>query len=306
MEFSPTERATRTVFDGIQAGHMAQPTSLQRFRTLITTAGLGVPDDFFHDKICADIGCGATVNSAFNLLKLQAKFVHALDLTDSFIEPAQGVLAAEPEFFGRWQLDVGSVERLPYRDNYFDFIVCHGVIHNVQDDDLALSEIFRCLKPGGIANLTVLGKGGLIGRLVMEQLREEYRSNPEFTALLNHELTPEYIAEQIDWLKTQIDNDGTESYGLSMQLLDGLKGLLDQDWILTIRDRVQTPIYHTYREAEFESKLRAAGFSSWRRTSRKPEYQNIRKILAPLYFQYQTPLARLLFQDGTLVMIVTK
>ena len=306
MEFSSNEKATRKVFDEIQAGHMAQPVSLQRFRTLITTAGLSVPDDFFHDKTCADIGCGATVNSTYNLLKLQAKFVHALDLTDSFIEPARCVLDAESDFIGRWQLDVGSVERLPYGDNTLDYIVCHGVIHNVQDDDLALSEIYRCLKPGGIVNLTVLGKGGLIGRLLMEQLRDEYRSNPEFAALLNNALTPEYIAQQIDWLKTQIDNDGTESYRLSIQLLDALKILLDQDWILTLQDRVQTPIYHTYREVELESKLRKAGFSEWRRISRKPEYMNIRKILAPLYLQYQTPLARLLFQDGALLMIVTK
>ena len=306
MEFSPTERATRAVFDEIQAGHMAQPASLRRLRTLITTEGLGVPDDFFRGKTCADIGCGATVNSTYNLLNLQARFVHALDLTESFVEPARRVLSAEPHFNGRWQLDVGSVERLPYGDDTFDFIVCHGVIHNVQDDDLALREIYRALKPGGIANLTVIGKGGLIGRLVMEQLREEYRANPEFTALLDRELTPDYIARQLDWLKLQVENDGTESYRLSIQLLDALKGLLDQDWILTIQDRVQTPIYHTYREAEFESKLRAAGFSEWRRISHKPVYQNIRKILAPLYHRHQTPLARLLFQDGVLVMIVTK
>ncbi|SPF48665.1 conserved hypothetical protein [Syntrophobacter sp. SbD1] len=306
MEFSTTERTTRTVFDGIQAGHEALPASLQRFRTLITTAGLGVPDDFFHGKTCADIGCGATVNSTFNLLNLNAEFVHALDLTESFIEPARRVLTAEPGFSGRWQLDVGSVARLPYADNKFDFVVCHGVIHNVENDDLALSEIYRCLKPGGMANLTVLGKGGLIGRLVMELLRDEYRTNPEFTALLDHGLNPDYLAQQIDWLKMQVENDGSESYRLSLQLLDALKGLLDHDWILTLQDRVQTPVYHTYRETEFESKLGRAGFSAWRRISRKPVYQNIRKILAPLYFHYQMPLARLLFQDGALVMVATK
>jgi ubiquinone/menaquinone biosynthesis C-methylase UbiE len=306
MEFSSTEKATRAVFDDIQAGHMAQPASLQRFRSLITTAGLGVPDDFFRGKTCADIGCGATVNSAYNLLKLHAGYVHALDLTESFIEPAQHVLAAEPDFDGRWQLDVGSVERLPYADSTFDFIVCHGVIHNVDNDDLALREICRCLKPGGMANLTVLGKGGLLGRLVMELLRDEYRTNPEFAALLDHELTPGYLTEQIDWLKMQVDNDGSESYRFSLQLLDALKGLLDQDWILTLQDRVQTPVYHTYREAEFEAKLRTAGFSAWHRISRQPAYQNVRKIVAPLYLHYQSPLARLFYQDGTLVMVVTK
>jgi ubiquinone/menaquinone biosynthesis C-methylase UbiE len=306
MGFTSAERATRAVFDGIQEGHLAQPNSLQRFRTLITTEGLGVPDDFFTDKTCADIGCGASVNSAYNLLKLRARFVHAMDLTENFLEPARRVLEAEPDFKDRWQLDVGSAERLPYADDSFDFIVCHGVIHNVENDDDALREVCRCLKSGGMANVTVMGKGGLLGRFVMELLREEYRQNPEFAELLDGELTPGYLGRQIDWLMSQIDDDGSESYRLSLQLLAALKGLLDQDWILTLKDRVQTPVYHTYRAAEFEAKLRKAGFSSWRRISRKPVYQNIRKILAPLYLHYQAPLARLLFMDGTLVVVATK
>lgn len=42
-----------------------------------------------------------------------------------------------------------------FRDNYFHLIVCNHVLEHVQDDLLALSEMYRVLLPDGVALLTV-------------------------------------------------------------------------------------------------------------------------------------------------------
>jgi len=55
---------------------------------------------------------------------------------------------------------VGAVfadaQRLPFRDAYADVIVCRGSYHFWKDKGLAFSEIYRVLKPGGVA---FIGRG---------------------------------------------------------------------------------------------------------------------------------------------------
>ena len=48
-------------------------------------------------------------------------------------------------------IHLASIERLPFKNDYFDVILILDVIEHVQDDRLALSEVYRVLKPGGIA-----------------------------------------------------------------------------------------------------------------------------------------------------------
>lgn len=44
---------------------------------------------------------------------------------------------------------MSKVEELPYRDNFFDVIVCTDVLEHVMDLNLAIKNILRVLKPGG-------------------------------------------------------------------------------------------------------------------------------------------------------------
>jgi ubiquinone/menaquinone biosynthesis C-methylase UbiE len=198
------------------------------------------------------------------------------------------------------------VEELPYENDTFDFVLCQGVIHSVDNDLTALREISRVLKKGGMANIMVLGKGGLMTRIGMETMRDEYRANSMFKALVDQDMTPDWIRQQFDWLIGQMDDDGTESYKKCVTLLECLRDLLDQDFILTLRDRMQTPKYLTYTLEEMEELLRSAGFTSWRRLARKPTYRNVRKVLAPLYHEYDSPLAKLMYGEGSLILIATK
>ena len=48
--------------------------------------------------------------------------------------------------------DIADVK---FPDNTFDLIVCNHVLEHVPRDDLAISELYRVLKPGGVAILQV-------------------------------------------------------------------------------------------------------------------------------------------------------
>lgn len=44
---------------------------------------------------------------------------------------------------------------LPFKNNEFDFILCNHVLEHIPDDTKAMQEIYRILKPGGIAILQI-------------------------------------------------------------------------------------------------------------------------------------------------------
>lgn len=55
----------------------------------------------------------------------------------------------------------GSVTQLPLRDETFDLVFSHGVIHHVDDTGGALRELSRVLKPGGTALVMVYHRHSL-------------------------------------------------------------------------------------------------------------------------------------------------
>ena len=53
------------------------------------------------------------------------------------------------------QLDVGSLENLPYPDNHFDISICSEVLEHVQNVDAALNNLYRTTRKGGICAISV-------------------------------------------------------------------------------------------------------------------------------------------------------
>ena len=53
------------------------------------------------------------------------------------------------------RLFVGDVTHLPFADHSFDKLILSEVLEHVPDDRLALSEVHRVLRPGGVAAITV-------------------------------------------------------------------------------------------------------------------------------------------------------
>ena len=67
---------------------------------------------------------------------------YGVDFTDAAISscPEAEILQADIEKNG-----------LPYQDNYFDVVFSKSVIEHFHNPDILVNEVFRCLKPGGLA-----------------------------------------------------------------------------------------------------------------------------------------------------------
>lgn len=56
---------------------------------------------------------------------------------------------------GLGQVDQGDICDIPYQDNIYDLVLATDIIEHVEDDNKAISEVYRVLKSGGVAIVTV-------------------------------------------------------------------------------------------------------------------------------------------------------
>ncbi|WP_127781880.1 class I SAM-dependent methyltransferase [Rhodococcus sp. X156] len=109
------------------------------------------------DKVI-DIGAGAGRHS-FELYRRGADVI-AFDQSESD-------MAAVADMFGAMELEgevpegatasteVGDALALPYEDESFDVVLISEVLEHVPEDERAIAELTRILKPGGVAAVTV-------------------------------------------------------------------------------------------------------------------------------------------------------
>jgi radical SAM superfamily enzyme YgiQ (UPF0313 family)/ubiquinone/menaquinone biosynthesis C-methylase UbiE len=107
-------------------------------------------------KNVLEIGFG--IGSDHLLMARQNANMHGIDLTPRNQEITQVRL----DIYGkRSKLLTGDAERLPFPDEYFDFVYSFGVIHHSPDTKQIINEIFRVLKRGGGCYVTVYNKNSI-------------------------------------------------------------------------------------------------------------------------------------------------
>jgi ubiquinone/menaquinone biosynthesis C-methylase UbiE len=100
------------------------------------------------DKMVLEIGCGQGAGTQILLREFGADRVVAFDF-----DSAQLALARKRHRAGNEQraaLFQGDAARLPFADGRFDAVVEFAILHHVPEWKLALKEIARVLKPGGL------------------------------------------------------------------------------------------------------------------------------------------------------------
>ncbi len=105
-----------------------------------------------------DMGCGAG-RHAFALYRRGADVV-ALDLDEAELKDVAGMFAAmreegEAPDEASAQAVRGSAYALPFEDETFDRVVAAEVLEHLPQDERAMTELFRVLKPGGLIAVTV-------------------------------------------------------------------------------------------------------------------------------------------------------
>jgi ubiquinone/menaquinone biosynthesis C-methylase UbiE len=94
-----------------------------------------------------DLGCGTGNLTAALVLEGAAASCVGIDISSGMIEQARRktITISDVTF------QVGSATALPFADESFDLCVGDAFLHHILDIDACLKEVFRVLKPGGVA-----------------------------------------------------------------------------------------------------------------------------------------------------------
>jgi SAM-dependent methyltransferase len=109
--------------------------------------------DRWRGRDVLDVGCGA----GLDLVRFAraGAFVHGVELSTGALSLArQNVTAAKV----RAVLIQADGARLPYRDESFDLVFCHGVLPFARDAAAMVEEAWRVLRRGGAAILMVYNR----------------------------------------------------------------------------------------------------------------------------------------------------
>ena len=286
---------TGKIFHNIHLKHIEQKTGYKRISNLLNCKTLKLRKNYFQEKICADFGCGSTGAGAYNLLQMKAKFVHLIDINKHITKHIKKNLK---KYEGKYLIDIGTMEKTKYKNNYFDFILCQGAIHHAYNDLKCLKEIHRTLKKNGKCHLMVGGGGGLINDFVMKIIRPEFKKNLIIKNFLN-----KIMYNKIDDYKTFFDKNFDKK---SKKILKFLLKYVDQDLLLTMQDLILAPKYKMYNEKKLRKLLSRMGFKNIYRIKKKIKYKNIRRLLSPFYYNYNNEISRALYGEGSINLVMTK
>jgi SAM-dependent methyltransferase len=105
-----------------------------------------------------DLGCGGG-RHAFELYRRGAHVI-ALDQDEKELDAVASMFAAmrdagEAGAGGSAVSMPGDALRLPFPDGHFDHVLAAEILEHIPDDELAMAELARVLRPGGTAAVTV-------------------------------------------------------------------------------------------------------------------------------------------------------
>ena len=98
--------------------------------------------DWENVQIMADIGCGSGYLTEGVINK---------DVKIIAVDQSPDMLSVMRDKFGNDKVDyrVGNSDDLPISSNVVDVVMANMYVHHVEEPKLAISEMFRILKPGG-------------------------------------------------------------------------------------------------------------------------------------------------------------
>lgn len=120
------------------------------FKRRVRTIFEWLPPPGDPDAVILDAGCGRGFYLNYYRHVSPVKLV-GLELDAEVIGKAQANVGHLPDI----TLTRANLYHLPFPDNYFHGAILSEILEHVEDDGRALKEIYRVLKPGGVAVMTV-------------------------------------------------------------------------------------------------------------------------------------------------------
>lgn len=162
-----------------------------------------------------DIGCGTGRHTcaAYRLKKI---ITIGTDINFDNVSEASNRLKHQQETGnnggGVWGISVSDILNLPFKDNFFDLVICSEVLEHIFDENAAISETIRVLKPGKNFVVSV----------------------------------PRYLPERICWALSENyhnTNNGHIRIYKKQELIDLLEGAGLKKWKISFAHSLHTPYW---------------------------------------------------------------
>jgi ubiquinone/menaquinone biosynthesis C-methylase UbiE len=159
------------VFDDPEMAKSYAASASSRGRQVGKIVAEGLIKGGFTKGRILDAGCGAG-DLAIELARgIPEAEVVGLDLSEPLLELARPS-SAEASLTGRISFEKGDVQKMPFKDGWFDVVVSLNTFHVVKDPIAMLNEIERVLSPGGRLLLSDIKRSWL--GLFMPMLKTAY------------------------------------------------------------------------------------------------------------------------------------
>jgi ubiquinone/menaquinone biosynthesis C-methylase UbiE len=131
-----------------------------------------------------DLGCGTgwAVCYAARLVNERGEF-YGIDISPNMIEKAN----ASSANYKNVQFYQASVDRLPFKNGFFDSIICSNSFHHYFSPDKVLSEACRVLKSKGRIYIMDLTADGAIAKMIDRWVKGREREHVKFYSTLEYQ-----------------------------------------------------------------------------------------------------------------------
>ncbi len=272
-----------------------------RLSNLLNPKFLGVKKDFFHDKVCLDAASGINANATINLINMGAKHVHLFDMNKKILSVTKNYLNKKYSK-DKFTIKHSNLLKIDYPDDYFDFVHCAGAIHHTTNWIKSLNNLCRVTKSGGILYVEYYGKGGVVHEVV-DLLRYKYKKDKDFKKFIQS-LNERTFKDIIAFIKKENSINKVNKF-YKNEYISFLQ-YFDFDSILTIKDRIQSPLYTQIKTVDLIKILKKNKFYQIKRLSRFPIFENYRKFLSPFYKNYNNYFSKILYGEGIPQIICKK
>jgi 2-polyprenyl-3-methyl-5-hydroxy-6-metoxy-1,4-benzoquinol methylase len=294
---------TRRIYQAQHARIAADERAMRRFTGMFNEPYFHVQKGFFSEKKLLDAGCGNTAKLLIALYRMGCRDLHACDLGTDFIPAAQDSLAQHGIPKEAVKFSSGSVLKLPYDPEAFDFVCCHGVLLHVNSMEEARNgfrELARVTTHGGHLYTTFANVEGFFEDCLFPAARAYYRSNDQFRRLIDT-IAPSHFAHLIDIVERGFHEHEGAKVDLSF-----LKDAFDTDFCVTIQNIIQVPVQLPISESFVREMYSETGFATATRLKRYVKRENIRRFFAPLHYVWEDELVSLIYGSGSLEFIARK
>lgn len=227
FELVSVEENTRRIYDNLFSAYDEKLFQESVNLFAMRQRKWGISLDWFKGKICLDIGCGQG-RFVVALGRLGAAKTIGVDINEMGLESGRNREWAKA--LSNIEFMRASAGNLPFLDNYFDYVICSGVLLLMDDPKKGFNELVRVVKPGGRIFLSMYGSGGL-----------KWLTNDIF----RYTICKVVSFSAMEWIFKAIGVPPNKRYN--------------------VLDNLYTPNTHRYTEAEIRDWFEKAGFENVRR-----------------------------------------